>query len=363
MNYYFSFLLKKINWFLILNVILLITLGLFSIFSSSLYKKDFSNFIKQIIFAAVGLFLCLIVSFFDYRFFKENSYFLLFLYFISLCLMAGLFFVEPVRGAKAWYKIGVFSFDPVELLKIVLILIWAKYFSLRHIESYNLFNIFVSFSYLIFPIIFSIFQNNLGSVLVLALTWFIIVILSGMRLRSFLILIFLIFLFTSIFFIFLLKDYQKQRILSFLFYVDPWGMSWNQNQSKIAIGSGGFFGKGFTQGTQAKYGFLPESQTDFIFAAFCEEFGFLGGILLFILFFNLFWQLLKISSISKNNFARLFIFGWTASLFVQFFINAAMNLGLLPVIGISLPFFSYGGSSLIFNFLALGIVESIYSRA
>jgi Bacterial cell division membrane protein len=361
MNSFLIF-LKKLNWFLILNVLLLTAIGLSSIFSSSLYDKDFSNFKKQILFLGIGFFLMILTAFFDYRFLKESSYFLIFLYLFSLLILAGLFFVKPIRGARAWYKIGGFSFDPMELLKLSLILILAKYFSSRHIESYRLFHIFVSGCYLLLPTVFTFLQTNLGSALVIIGIWLGILLLSGIRIRHFLLLLFLGIILISVSWKFLLKDYQKQRILAFLFPLDPWGINWNQNQAKIAIGSGGVFGKGFGKGVQAQYGFLPEAQTDFIFAAFCEEFGFLGGVLVLILFFILFWQLLRVALISQNNFARLFVLGWTISLAIQFFINVGMNLGILPIIGLPLPFVSYGGSSLIFNFLELGIVESIYFR-
>jgi rod shape determining protein RodA len=156
-----------------------------------------------------------------------------------------------------------------------------------------------------------------------------------------------------------LKDYQKARIISFLIPYDPFGISWNQNQSKIAIGSGGIFGQGIGRGSQTQLGFLPEPQTDFIFAAFGEEFGLVGVGTLLILFSLFLWQIMKIAFSTQNNFARFFSVGFAILLISQIFIHIGMNIGLLPIIGIPLPLVSYGGSSLLVNFLGLGILQSI----
>lgn len=353
--------LKKLDWILIVSVLLLVGIGLLSIYSSSLGRGEFLNFKKQIIFFAIGFFLMLLLSFFDWRALRENPYFILVLYFLCLLSLIGLFFFAPeIKGVKGWYKLGPLSFDPIELTKIVLMILLAKYFSTRHIEMYRLKHILLSGFYVLLPAILIFRQPDLGSVIILVALWLGILVISGIRLRHFLILV-LCGLLVSIFsWSFLLKDYQKERIISFLApQIEPLGMSWSQTQAKIAIGSGGIFGQGISRGSQTQYGFLSEPQTDFIFAAIAEELGLMGILALLFLFIILIWRIMKIAILAQANFPRLFASGFTIILFSQIFIHIGMNLGILPVIGISLPLVSYGGSSLIATFIGLGILQSI----
>jgi rod shape determining protein RodA len=359
---FFSY-LKRFDWILISAVILLAGIGLVSLYSSSLAKGDFSNFNKQIVFLIIGISLMFLFSFFDYRILKNNPYLILFLY--SLCCFAllGLFFFAPeIRGVKSWYKVGGLSIDPIEFTKIVLIILLAKYFSARHIEMYKIKHILVSGLYVLIPCVLIFFQPDLGSTLILGFIWLTILIISGIKIRHFLILCLCGVLIFSLGWSFLMKDYQKQRILSFVApTVDPLGAGWSQTQSKIAIGSGGIFGKGIGQGSQTQYGFLPEPQTDFIFAAIAEETGFIGVSALLILFLILVWRVIKKALVCSTNFSRLFATGLAALFFCQIFINIGMNLGLLPIIGISLPFVSYGGGGLILSLIALGLLQNISS--
>lgn len=354
--------LKKLDWTLIVVSILLVLVGLISLYSSSLGRGDFFNFKKQIIFFIIALFLMFVFSFIDWRIFRDSPYLILFFYFFCLILLAGLFFFAPeIRGVKGWYKIGIFSIDPIEFTEIVLIILLAKYFSKRHIEMYRVRHILLSGFYFLLPAILIFFQPNLGSTLVLISLWVGILIVSGIKLRHFLILIFCFLLFFVFSWFFLMKDYQKARILSFIqpHLADPLKIGWSQRQSKIAIGSGGIFGQGFTKGSQVQYGFLPEPQTDFVFAALAEEFGLMGIGILFFLFLILFWRIIRIGLSATNNFSRLFSIGLAILIFSQFFIHIGMNLGVLPIIGISLPFLSYGGSNLIAIFIGFGILQSI----
>jgi len=353
--------LKKLDWILIITAILLVGIGFLSIYSSSLGKGDFLNFKKQIIFFGGGLFLMFILSFFDWRELRENPYLILILYLLCLFGLAGLFFFAPeIRGVKSWYKIGPVSLDPIEFTKIILIILLAKYFSMRHIEMYRVRHILLSGAYIFLPAILIFFQPDLGSVLILIALWVGVLIISGIKLRHFLILVLCGLLILILSWSFLLKDYQKERVLSFLTPgIDPLGVSWNQNQAKIAIGSGGIFGQGIGQGSQTQYGFLPEPQTDFIFAATAEETGLIGISVLLFLFSILIWRIIKIAISSQTNFPRLFAAGFSILLISQIFIHIGMNLGMVPVIGIPLPLISYGGSSLIATFIGLGILESI----
>lgn len=357
--------LKKLNWFLILPASFLTFLGLLSIYSTSLGKGDFFNFKKQIIFFLFSLFLVIFLSFFDLRFLKRNSYFVLILYFFSLLSLLGLFFLgTTVRGVRGWYKIGAFSFDPVPFSVIFLIIVLSKYFATRHIETKRFQPILFSFLYLLIPLFLVLLQPDLGSSLILIFVWLGIVIFSGIELRHFLILTLIFLLFVILAWQFWLKDYQKQRILTFLNpEIDPQGISWNINQSKIAIGSGGFFGKGIGKGSQAQYGFLPEPQTDFIFSSLAEETGFFGVFILISFLGFLFCKIMKIALRAEDNFTRLFASGFGFLLISQSFISIGMCLGLLPIIGIPLPFLSYGGSQLLAFYLGLAILGSLTRKS
>jgi len=352
--------LKQLDWILIVSVIFLILIGLSSIYSSSVGRHDFLNFKKQLIFVAVGILLMFFFSFFDWRIFRENSYLVLILYLSSLLTLAGLFFFAPeIRGVKGWYKLGPLSFDPIEFTKIILIILLAKYFSLRHIEMYRVRHILLSGLYVLLPAALIFFQPNLGSVLILVLLWVGVLIISGIKLRHFLVLLLCGFLILILSWSFLMKDYQKVRILNFFTPADPLGLSWSQNQAKIAIGSGGIAGQGFESGSQTQYGFLPEPQTDFIFAAIAEEGGLIGIFILMLFFTVLIWRIFKIALTSQSNFPRLFATGFGIMLICEVFIHIGMNLGLLPIIGIPLPLVSYGGSGLIATLVGLGILQNI----
>ncbi|MFC1663741.1 rod shape-determining protein RodA [Patescibacteria group bacterium] len=352
---------KRLDWVIIVSAFLLVGIGLLSIYSSSLGKEDFFNFKKQIIFFGIGIILMILLSFFDWRVFRNDPYLILVLYLFCLISLAGLFWFAPeIRGVKSWYKIGSISVDPIELTKIVLIILLAKYFSVRHIEMYRIRHIILSGNYVFLPALLIFLQPDLGSVLILVALWVGALVISGIKLRHFLILclcfvLILIFGWTS-----LLHPYQKERIISFVApQIEPLGAGWSQNQAKIAIGSGGILGQGFGLGSQTQYGFLPEPQTDFIFAAIAEEFGLIGISVVLLLFLILLWRIIKIALISQSNFSRLFASSLGILLISQVFIHIGMNLGILPIIGIPLPLISYGGSSLIASFFALGILQNI----
>ena len=353
--------LKKFDWVLTSSCLILVVIGLVLIYSISLGKGDFLDFKKQLIFFGISFILMIILSFFDWRAIKENSYFILVLYFLCILLLLGLFFFAPeIRGVRSWYKIGNISFDPIGLSTIILIILLAKYFSMRHIEMYRLPHILLSGFYVLIPFLLIARQPDLGSALILVALWIGILIISGIKLRHFLILIMCGILILSLSWVFFLKQYQKDRIVSFLApQVEPLGINWSQAQSRIAIGSGGILGKGFGQGSQTQNGFLSEPHTDFIFAALAEEFGLIGVSLVLFLFIVLIWRIMKIAILAKSNFPRLFAFGFAIVLFSQMFIHIGMNLGILPVIGLPLPLVSYGGSSLVIVFIGLGMIQSI----
>ena len=300
------------------------------------------------------------LSFLDWRAIRENPYLILILYLFSIFSLIGLYFFAPeIRGIKSWYKVGSVLIEPIEFTKIILIILLAKYFSIRHIEMYRITHILLSGFYIFLPAGLIFFQPDLGPVLILIALWLGVLLISGIKIRHFLILILCFLLVFIISWSTVLKEYQKARILSFLHPIDPLGLSWNQNQAKIAIGSGGIFGQGFGKGSQTQYGFLSTPQTDFIFSAIAEEFGFVGVSVMIFLFLILLWRIIKITFSSLNNFPRLFAIGFGIVLFSQIFIHIGMNLGILPIIGISLPLVSYGGSNLLTTLIGLGILQSI----
>ncbi len=362
----FLYNLRKIDWLLGLAAIFLSLFGLIELFAISQNDPTMSFvFLKQVIALVLGVVFMIAVAFFDYRFFKTNSYAAIIFYVISLVVLALLLILgSDIRGASSWIKIGPFSLEPVEFVKIAIIILFAKYFSKRHIEMYRFSHMIISGVYLFFPLLFVLLQPDLGSALVLVGIWFFIVLVSGIP-KKHIFILFLIFVVVSfVAWGSFLKEYQKDRILTFLNpYSDPKGAGYNVIQSMIAVGDGGLFGRGLGYGSQVQFGFLPEAHTDFMFASVAEEFGFFGVLIVFALLFIIVFRIIKIAVNSDNNFAKLFCIGVASWIFVQVVINAGMNLGIMPVTGITFPFLSYGGSSLLSLFLALGLVQSIKLRS
>lgn len=356
--------LKKLDWVLIVTSLILTGIGLLSIYSSSLGRGSFFNFHKQLVFLGLGLLLMFVISFGDWKIFTQNPYLILFLYLANLLALGGLFFFAPeIKGVRSWYRLGPISMDPIAPLKIILIILLAKFFSMRHVEMYRVKHILLSGLYVILPALLIFFQPDLGSVLIIVLLWVLILVLSGIKLRHFLVLSLIALLVLVLGWNLLLQDYQKQRVMSFVApKLEPLGAGWNRKQAKIAIGAGGWLGQGLGQGSQTQYGFLPEPQTDFVFAALAEEFGLLGVSVLLVTFGVLLSRILKVGIESESNFPRLFCVGLAGLLLIEVFINVGMNLGLLPVIGIPLPLVSYGGSSLLMTLVGVGIVQSIKVR-
>ena len=358
--------LKKLDWILISAIILLLAIGMLSIASTSEARTgDFIIFKKQFIFAATGLLLLLTFSFVDYRFLRNYSAVVLILYIISIALLLLLFiFGSHIRGATSWFRIGSpaggLGFEPVEITKFVLIVLLSKYFSGRHIDFGLIKHIFISGLYVFIPTLLVLFQPDLGSAALLIIIWIGMMLISGIRIRHLFVVLIIFSILSGLSWGFFLKDYQKDRILTFLTpQSDPLGRGYNVSQSIIAIGSGGLLGKGLGHGSQSQLNFLPEQHTDFIFATIAEEWGFFGISLLFILLGVIFWRLFITAIESTTNFARLFIFGFMLLLLAHISINIGMNVGFFPVTGISLPMLSYGGSNLIITLITFGIIQNI----
>lgn len=353
---------QKMDGVLMLVTVFLACFGIVELIGMAHNNATFALYRnKQILFSLLGIALMFGVSFIDYRFFKNNSYVIILLYVFALGTLGVLLMVgSTVRGATSWFRLGEFAFGPVELAKISVVMLLAKYFSARHIEVHRVFHVMVSFAYVAAPLVLVLLEPDLGSAIIIFSVWFGILFFSGMSKKHIAMLMVLGVLASGFAWTSMLKPYQKERILSFLNVErDPQGSGYNVIQSMIAIGDGGVFGKGLGYGSQVQLGFLPEAHTDFMFASIAEEFGFAGVALIFFLLCLLFWRITRIALATENNFAKLFCVGIMVLLFVHVSINMGMNLGVMPVTGIPFPFLSYGGSSLLALFIAVGIVQSI----
>ncbi|MFC1700567.1 rod shape-determining protein RodA [Patescibacteria group bacterium] len=354
---------RKIDWHLSFIALFISGTGLFTIYNigsseSMFYLK------KQIIFLCLGLFIMIFISFFDYRALKNHSSILIILYLSALFFLFIVLFCQSIRGASSWFRLGPINLEPIEFVKLIIILFLAKYFSLRHIEMYNIKHLIVSGFYVGTPVIMVLLQPDFGSSIILCCIWLGLVMIAGIKMRHLVILFLVIILLFAGSWFSILKGYQKQRILTFLDpQKDPYGSGYHVSQSLITIGSGGLFGQSAEGGLQAALKFLPEQYTDFIFAAWAEQRGFAGILLLLILFAFLIWRIIKIALNASNNFSRLFASGFAIMLLAQLFINIGMNMAILPITGLTLPLVSYGGSSLISIFLGLGILQSINVRS
>ena len=348
--------IKNLDYILLISVILLSVLSVFVMYSTDGGEILFhtkNHFVKLAVFFPLMIF----VAFFNIKFWHNFSYIIYFI--VILLLIYVSFFGIKSSGSQRWMDLYLFVLQPSELMKIAIIMCLAKYFHRIKIENVNSFtSITIVLSIIIIPIIFVTSQPDLGTSILIALSGLIILWLGGIRIKYF-IYSFITFLISLPFIISFLKPYQKLRILTFLDPDrDPLGAGYQIIQSKIAIGSGGLNGKGFLKGTQSYLDFLPEKHTDFIFTLFSEEFGFIGSVGLLILYSIIIFRIVRIGTISRSNFARLFCFGYAFAIFIYIVVNLSMVLGLLPIVGSPLPIMSYGGSSMLATMIGFGIVLS-----
>ena len=340
---------ETFNWLVFTPALILTCLGLITILSI-----DPQQFIRQLIFAGIGLILCVVIYKIDFQIFP---YFRNYFYVFSIIFLLLSFLGTEVRGATRWFEVAGVRIQPSELVKPLLIFAFAGFLTkFRPVRlKYIALNLAV-----FLPAFFLVFkQPDLGNSIVYFVFWFGMLILSEASLPFLALLIIFLTLVLPLGYGFL-KDYQKARLISFLNpNLDPKGAGYNAIQAMIAIGSGLLFGRGFGRGTQSQLMFLPERHTDFIFASFSEEFGFFGGFMLLIIYFWLLWQILKIAKNSgEDGFMLLVIGGICIQLLSQVVVNVGMNLGIVPITGITLPFVSSGGSSLIASWITIGIVLS-----
>jgi len=345
-----------------LTVILLSGLGLLTMYSSQGTAQYFETQVYWIGIASVVFLLALLP---DYRFLRlGNASFYIFIAIVVLLALV-LLIGEVTLGAQSRFNLGFFSIQPAEPAKLALIIVLAKYFSKRHEAIGAVRHVIVSGAYTLVLFALILVQPDFGSAMILGLIWLGMVLVAGIKFRHLAVVFMSGVVAFALLWQFVFFDYQKQRIMTFLDPLsDIQGAGYNAYQSTVAVGSGQIFGKGIGYGTQSKLAFLPEYQTDFIFAAFAEEWGFLGVIALFMLFGFLIIRIMQYAVSAASNFETLFATGVAILLVSHFFIHIGMNIGLLPVTGLTIPFLSYGGSHLITEFVAIAMVLAMsrYSR-
>lgn len=356
--------IRRFDWLLLGAVLLLMGVGLVTLYSLSA-TSAYPFFFRQLVWVGVGLVLLVSASFVDFRFFRTQSVAVLLFYTVSVVLLAAVLLINlKVRGVEAWLRIGSFTVQPVEAAKLALIVLLAKFFSKRHVEIYRIRHLVVSGLYVMVPTALVLVQPDLGSALVLIGIWVVIVLFSGMKWRHIALLALLFAVASTLMWQWGLAPYQKVRVTSFLNpYEDSRGAGYQTIQSMIAVGSGRVWGKGLGYGSQSHLNFLPEAEADFIYAAFAEEWGFVGTLILIGLFSIVYWRIVHIGTVAADNFSRLYAIGFATYIFIQGFFHFGTNMGFLPITGITLPFVSYGGSSLIVLLLGVGFLQNIKMNA
>jgi len=341
---------SSLNWSIVLGALALSSLGILMLFS-----VDPKLAFQQIGFVAIGLILFFFVSHFDYRLLEKFAGHFLVICFVLLLML--FFWGTEAKGAVRWIELGIFRFQPAELVKILLIIILAVFLSRKNVGRIS--NFFLSLLLVVSLAVLVFRQPDLGNAVVYLAIWTGMVVVSGanfLHLGSVFLTGFLAFPLIWFF----LASYQKERILSFLSPgVDPLGAGYSVLQATIAIGSGQLFGRGFGHGTQSHLQFLPAQTTDFIFAVLAEELGLIGALIFLSIFAFLVIRVLKVVTKIDDWFGVLVVVGVATFLLFQTFVNVGMNLGLVPVVGVTLPLISYGGSSVITTYLMLGLVASV----
>ena len=353
---------RNIDSYILFSLIPLFVIGLSTLHTFSIGENT-HLFFRQLIFITISLLLFFIFSFFDFSFLKRPRN-VVFLYLVGIALLVFvLFFGSRVNGARSWINLSLFSFQPADFMKFALVVLFAKYLARRHLVIHSFRQVFFTFFYFFIPFFLIFLQPDFGSALILLSIWFGIVLISGLSKKHFFTFLIIGFIALSGLWTFVFKDYQKKRILTFIHpLADTRGAGYNAYQSVIAVGSGKMMGKGVGYGTQSRLSYLPEHETDFIFAAIAEEWGFIGSMIVLMSFFIIIFRLLSYIPHFRGNFERIFTLGFVFFLLAHLIVNIGMNIGLLPVTGVPLPFVSYGGSHLLIEFLFLAVIMSFRSH-
>ena len=345
-----------LDFLLIFLVLLLGVISFFAMYSTE--QGKFSYFTQNHLYRFSIFFVVFIaVSFFRIQFWHKSAYFF---YFAVLILLIGVdLFGITAQGSKRWISLFIINLQPSELMKIALIIFLARFYYKIPAENITNFKyIFMPIFAIFIPVLLVASQPDLGTAVLILIGGLAVIWLTGFRIKFFLYSFFVLTCLIPVGIAFL-RPYQKSRILTFFNPErDPLGAGYQIIQSKIAVGSGGIFGKGYLQGSQSYLDYLPEKHTDFIFTLFSEEFGFIGSLFLLIIYVMIIYRITAIGNQSRNNFARLYCFSFATAFFVYVAVNMSMVLGLLPIVGAPLPIMSYGGSSMLSIMIGLGIVMS-----
>tara|TARA_Y100001970_G_C14222061_1_gene853278 strand:+ start:1028 stop:2152 length:1125 start_codon:yes stop_codon:yes gene_type:complete len=344
------------DFVLLFFVLLLGTISLFAMYSSE--RGVFSYHTQNHLYRfGVFFLLFIVISFFKIQIWYKSAY--IFYIIVLTLLFAVDSFGITASGSKRWISLFFINLQPSELMKVALIIFLARYYNKIPLQNVNsIKNIFVPFLSFLIPMGLVVAQPDLGTAVLIAASGLIVIWLTGFRIKYFLYSLVVLVALVPVGISFL-KPYQKSRILTFFNPErDPLGAGYQIIQSKIAVGSGGIFGKGFLQGSQSYLDYLPEKHTDFIFTLFSEEFGFVGSLFLLSIYAIIIYRIAAIGNESRSNFGKLFCLGFAAAFFVYVAVNMSMVLGLLPIVGAPLPILSYGGSSMLSIMIGLGIVMS-----
>ncbi len=351
--------LKRHDWLLNAAILAMAAASLATIWS---VRREL--FWEQFVWFLLGIAMIVFFSRVDLRPLANYRVLVLVAYLASLVLLAVTLATPPMRGVRAWLPVGPFRFQTSELAKVVLLVLLAFFFARQHVKIARVKILLRSLLYAALPVALVLLEPDWGTALVFLGIWAGFLLMSGIRFRHLAIGFGVALLLGALSWNFALAPYQKERVIGFFNpSYDPLGVNYSVIQSKIAIGSAGLWGKGFGQGTQAQLGFLPEPATDFIFAAFVEEWGLLGGAALLAAFSFLVFRVIAIGWRARDNVSRFIALGAAFVFLVEFFLNVGSAVGLLPVVGIPFPFFSYGGSNLVTKSVLLGFIQSIAVHA
>ena len=354
--------LKYFDIPLTIMYLVLLIVGVAVVYSASYSPSEgvSSLYIRQLYWLLLGILMYSIFSLINYRFFVQYAFVF---YFLGILLLVYVLLTGYISmGAQRWLNIGPFRMQPSEFFKVIWVIMLARIFNDFNKEKLGVIKIFIKSLLLIPPFLLIFFQPDLGTAGIFVLIWGVVLLFRGIKLRTLIVLVVLSIISTGLIWG-NLHDYQRNRVITFINPAsDPFGSGYHIIQSKVAIGSGGLFGKGFLKGTQSQLNFLPEKHTDFVFSVICEELGFIGGNVLIILFLILFYRIIQIALITREVNAKILCVSVISLIFLQTFINIAMTVGLMPVVGIPMPFISYGGSAMITFSSLMGIINSISIR-
>ncbi len=348
-----------VDWVLVIALCLIMSLGIINLYSASIVAHS-PFYIKQAIWYSLGMILMFIIYFVDYRSLAHYTNVAYWSCVSSLILV--LLLGRVAGGSKRWLDLGFFNLQPSEFAKIIMVLVFAKYFQEIERPVYGFKELIKPAFFTAIPCALILKQPDLGTALMICIVLGSMVLIAKIRWTTLVTLIVGISAAVPLLWKYM-KPYQKKRILTFLNpESDPFGSGYHIIQSKVAIGSGGLWGKGYFHGTQAHLNFLPEVHTDFAFSLWGEEWGFIGALILVLLYALVVFRGLRIAFEARDRLGAFLAFGITAMFFWQTVVNINMVLGLLPVVGVPLPLFSYGGSSVIVTLMGMGILLSVNSR-